>query len=476
MSVRVRFAPSPTGYLHVGGLRTALYNYLFAKKNGGKFLLRIEDTDRTRLVEGATEGLISVLKWAGLEFDEGPGIGGPHSPYIQSQRTELYRKSAQELLEKGFAYKCFCTSERLDEMRAVQQAMGQPPRYDKFCEHLTAAELKEREDKNLPFVIRMKVPEKTIRFTDEIRGLIEIAPENIDDQVLIKSDGFPTYHLANVVDDHDMQITHVIRGEEWLPSTPKHILLYEYFGWQHPVFAHLPLLLNPDRSKLSKRQGDVAVEDFRAKGYLKGTLVNFVALLGWNPGDEREIFSMEELEKEFTLERVGKSGAIFNHDKLNWLNQQHIRLMDAEKILIELKPSLDEKGIKADHDYLIRVINVMKDRVNFISEFVTFSSYFFKEPDSYDAETVAKRWKPESKTQLGLFGENLKSVTDFSHDPLQDCLKKTAETLGIKAGDLIHPTRLAISGVGFGPSLYEMMAILGKETVLRRIEKALQVL
>ncbi len=476
MSVRVRFAPSPTGYLHVGGLRTALYNYLFAKKNGGKFLLRIEDTDRTRLVEGATEGLISVLKWAGLEFDEGPGIGGPHSPYIQSQRTELYRKSAQELLEKGFAYKCFCTSERLDEMRAVQQAMGQPPRYDKFCEHLTAAELKEREDKNLPFVIRMKVPEKTIRFNDEIRGLIEIAPENIDDQVLIKSDGFPTYHLANVVDDHDMQITHVIRGEEWLPSTPKHILLYEYFGWQHPVFAHLPLLLNPDRSKLSKRQGDVAVEDFRAKGYMKETLVNFVALLGWNPGDEREIFSMEELEKEFTLERVGKSGAIFNHDKLNWLNQQHIRLMDPEKILVELKPNLDEKGIKTDHDYLIRVINVMKDRVNFISEFVTFSSYFFTEPDSYDPETVSKRWKPESKKQLGLFGENLKSVTDFSHDPLQDCLKKTAETLGIKAGDLIHPTRLAISGVGFGPSLYEMMAILGKETVLRRIEKALQVL
>jgi len=476
MSVRVRFAPSPTGYLHVGGLRTALYNYLFAKKNGGKFLLRIEDTDRTRLVEGATEGLISVLKWAGLEFDEGPGIGGPHSPYIQSQRTELYRKSALELLEKGFAYKCFCTSERLDEMRAVQQAMGQPPRYDKFCEHLTPAELKEREDKNLPFVIRMKVPEKTIRFTDEIRGLIEIAPENIDDQVLIKSDGFPTYHLANVVDDHDMQITHVIRGEEWLPSTPKHILLYEYFGWQHPVFAHLPLLLNPDRSKLSKRQGDVAVEDFRAKGYLKETLVNFVALLGWNPGDEREIFSMEELEKEFTLERVGKSGAIFNHDKLNWLNQQHIRLMDPEKILLELKHSLEEKGIKSEHDYLIRVINVMKDRVNFISEFVTFSSYFFTEPDTYDAETVSKRWKPESKTQLALFGENLKSVTDFSHDPLQDCLKRTAETLGIKAGDLIHPTRLAISGVGFGPSLYEMMAILGKETVLRRIEKALQVL
>ena len=361
-------------------------------------------------------------------------------------------------------------------MRTVQQAMGQPPRYDKFCEHLSVSEIKEREDKGLSFVIRMKVPEKTIRFTDIIRGLIEITPENVDDQVLIKSDGFPTYHLANVVDDHDMQITHVIRGEEWLPSTPKHILLYEYFGWQPPVFAHLPLLLNPDRSKLSKRQGDVAVEDFREKGYLKETLVNFVALLGWNPGDEREIFSIQELEKEFSLERVGKSGAIFNHDKLNWLNQQHIRLMDTEKIIEALKPLLVENNINPNHDYLVRVINVMKDRVNFVSEFVTFSSYFFREPDSYDPETVAKRWKPESKTQLALFGENLKSVTDFSHDPLQDCLKKTAEQLGVKAGDLIHPARLAVSGVGFGPSLYEIMAILGKDTVLKRISKAINTL
>lgn len=476
MSVRVRFAPSPTGYLHVGGLRTALYNYLFAKKNGGKFVLRIEDTDRTRFVEGATESLISMLKWAGLEFDEGPGIGGPHAPYVQSERTELYRKHALQLLDNGFAYKCFCTAERLDEMRAVQQAMGQPPRYDKFCEHLSAAEIRAREEQNLPFVIRMKVPEKTIRFTDIIRGLIEITPENVDDQVLIKSDGFPTYHLANVVDDHDMQITHVIRGEEWLPSTPKHILLYEYFGWQPPVFAHLPLLLNPDRSKLSKRQGDVAVEDFRDKGYLRETLVNFVALLGWNPGDEREIFSMAELEKEFTLERVGKSGAIFNHDKLNWLNQQHIRLLDTETILSGLKDDLIKHNISADHGYLVRVINVMKDRVNFISEFITFSGYFFKDPESYDEETATKRWKPESKKQLALFAENLKTVTDFSHDPLQDCLKKSAEQLGIKAGDLIHPTRLAISGVGFGPSLYEMMAILGKETILKRIEKAIQTL
>lgn len=474
MSVRVRFAPSPTGYLHVGGLRTALYNYLFAKKNGGKFILRIEDTDRTRYVEGATESLIAMLKWAGLDFDEGPGINGPHAPYIQSERTELYRKHAKQLLDNGFAYKCFCTTERLNEMRTVQQAMGQPPRYDKFCEHLSAEEIKERENQNLPFVIRMKVPEKTIRFTDAIRGLIEITPDNVDDQVLIKSDGFPTYHLANVVDDHDMQITHVIRGEEWLPSTPKHILLYEYFGWQMPVFAHLPLLLNPDRSKLSKRQGDVAVEDFRDKGYLRETLINFVALLGWNPGDEREIFSMKELEQEFTLERVGKSGAIFNHDKLNWLNQQHIRLLDTNDIIEQLAPQMKKHNINADHSYWVQVINLMKDRVNFLSEFITFSGYFFNDPTEYDVETVSKRWKPESKKQLTLFLDNLTHLSEFSHDSLQDCLKKTAEQLSVKVGDLIHPTRLAVSGVGFGPSLYDMMAVLGKESVLRRIKTAIE--
>jgi len=472
MSVRVRFAPSPTGYLHVGGLRTALYNYLFAKKHGGKFILRIEDTDRTRFVAGAMENLITTLRWSGLDFDEGPDAGGPHGPYIQSERTDLYQRLGKELLEKGHAYKCFCTAERLDEMRMLQQRMGQPPRYDKFCEHLTASEIKEKESAGLPFVVRMKVPERTVRFHDEIRGLIEIDPSNIDDQVLLKSDGFPTYHLANVIDDHDMEITHVIRGEEWLPSTPKHILLYDYFGWQHPKFAHLPLLLNSDRSKLSKRQGDVAVEDYRAKGYEREALINFVAFLGWNPGTEKEIFSLEELEKEFDLDRVGKSGAIFNVDKLNWYNQQHLKAKPAAEILNQIRPVLSEHGIQAPDSFVLKVIELMRDRVNFLPEFVTFALYFYQDPDGYDQETIRSKWMPDTLSWLENLTSRLAGIPGFTHDQIEAALKQTAESLGIKPGGLVQPLRIAVSGVSAGPALYHMLEILGKETVIRRLEKA----
>lgn len=472
MSVRVRFAPSPTGYLHVGGLRTALYNYLFAKKHGGTFILRIEDTDRTRLVQGALENLVATLTWAGLPFDEGPGVGGPHGPYIQSERTELYQRLGKELLENGHAYKCFCTAERLDDMRNYQQRMGQPPRYDKFCEHLSAAEVKEKENAGLPYVVRMKVPERTIRFHDEIRGLIEIEPSNIDDQVLLKSDGFPTYHLANVIDDHDMEITHVIRGEEWLPSTPKHILLYEYFGWTPPKFAHLPLLLNSDRSKLSKRQGDVAVEDYRAKGYEREALINFVAFLGWNPGSEKEIFTVQELGQEFDLDRVGKSGAIFNVDKLNWFNQQHLKVKPAGEILEQIRPVITEHGISASDEFIAKVIELMRDRVNFLPEFITFALYFFQDPKEYDMETISKKWTPETLNWLSALNEKLKNLADFSHEQIENQLKLTAENLGVKPGGMVQPLRIAISGVSAGPALYMMMEILGKETCLRRLEKA----
>jgi glutamyl-tRNA synthetase len=284
VSVRTRFAPSPTGFLHVGGLRTALYNYLFAKKHNGQFILRIEDTDQTRIVPGAVENLIETLKWAGIEFDEGPFKGGPFGPYIQSQRLELYHKHALELVEKGYAYYCFCSPERLEKMRQEQIKLGQPPKYDGTCRRLTSDEVKKKLDEGLPKTIRMKIPEwGELKFNDLIRGDVTINFKVLDDQILLKSDGFPTYHLAVVVDDHYMKISHVIRGEEWLPSTPKHILLYDYFQWEKPYFAHLPLLLNPDRTKLSKRQGDVAVEDYRAKGYLPEAVVNFIALLGWNP-------------------------------------------------------------------------------------------------------------------------------------------------------------------------------------------------
>ncbi|NUQ80287.1 MAG: glutamate--tRNA ligase [Bacteroidetes bacterium] len=473
MSVRVRFAPSPTGYLHVGGLRTALYNYLFAKKNGGKFILRIEDTDRTRFVPGAMENLVETLRWSGLDFDEGPGVGGPHGPYIQSERTALYQEMGRKLLEDGHAYKCFCTAERLDEMRLIQQKLGQPPRYDKLCEHLTPADIREKEAAGLPYVVRMKVPERPVRFTDLIRGLIEITPENIDDQVLLKSDGFPTYHLANVVDDHDMQITHVIRGEEWLPSTPKHILLYQYFGWQPPQFAHLPLLLNADRSKLSKRQGDVAVEDYRAKGYEKEALINFVAFLGWNPGEEREIFSLGDLASVFTLDRVGKAGAIFNIDKLNWMNQQHIRLKSGQQLLVPLKSRFLEAGYSAPDEYLIKVIDLLKDRVNFLHDFVQFSKPFFSDPDRYDEETIQKKWTPDTVLHLTGLKATFSAVSDFSHQQLEDALKVYAEQAGIKPGSLVQPLRIVISGESSGPALYTMMEMLGKATCLGRMDKAL---
>ncbi len=303
---RVRFAPSPTGYLHIGGLRTALYNYLFAKNQNGKIILRIEDTDRKRFVEGAIENLIDTLNWAGINFDEGPNIGGEFKPYLQSERLDIYKRLAEKLVFEDKAYYCFCTPERLEKLKEEQQKQKLPQtKYDKHCLHLSKSKIENNLNTKIPFVIRLNVhPDEKIIFNDVIRETVEFDTNNIDDQVLIKSDGYPTYHLANVVDDHLMEISHVIRGEEWLSSTPKHVILYEYFGWEKPVFAHLPLLLNPDKSKLSKRQGDVAVEDYREKGYLKEALINFVALLGWNYGDDKEFYEMDELIKKFSLERV----------------------------------------------------------------------------------------------------------------------------------------------------------------------------
>lgn len=474
--VRVRFAPSPTGFLHVGGLRTALYNYLFAKKHGGKFILRIEDTDRTRYVEGAVENLISTLGWSGLTFDEGPHVGGSFGPYVQSERLELYTKEVKGLLESGFAYKCFCTPERLEQMRLEQQKMSLPPKYDRLCTKLTPDQVEEKEKAGIPFVIRMKVLAEVVRFNDVIRGEVSFDSNNIDDQVLLKSDGYPTYHLANVVDDHYMRITHVIRGEEWLSSTPKHILLYEYFGWQAPIFAHLPLLLNPDRTKLSKRQGDVAVEDYKKQGYQKEALINFIAFLGWNPGDEREIFSLFELEKEFSLDRVGKSGAVFNIEKLNWINGQHLRLETIESLLNQLKPILETYNIKASDEYLKKVIRCMRERVNFLHEFITVSSYFFKDPEFYDQEAISKRWKETTSTNLKKLCEKLSLISSFDHDSIQKVVVDFAQEFNLKTSELVHPIRLAISGVSVGPSLYELMEVLGKDVCLKRIEKAMEII
>ncbi|MEJ5350224.1 MAG: glutamate--tRNA ligase [Melioribacteraceae bacterium] len=478
-NIRVRFAPSPTGYLHVGGLRTALYNYLFARKNNGKFILRIEDTDRSRYVEGAVENLIESLKWCGLNYDEGPDIGGDFGPYMQSQRLEIYQKYAQELITKGHAYYCFCTPERLETLRKEQQLQKLPQaKYDKHCLHLSKSEIEEKLNSQIPFVIRLNVePNQKIIFEDVIRGTVEFDSNNIDDQILIKSDGYPTYHMANVVDDHLMKITHVIRGEEWLSSTPKHILLYDYFNWEKPIFAHLPLLLNPDRSKLSKRQGDVAVEDYRAKGYLKEALINFVALLGWNAGDDKEFYYMDELIEKFSLERVNKSGAVFDIDKLNWLNAEHLRKKPDEEILSMLKDYIkttEYAGRNLADSFLLNIIHAMKERVSFVHEFVTNCKYFYEAPTEYEQKAIEKNWKADTPELLKKLIERFSSLNNPSKEDFENQLNKIAEELNIGKGKLIHPLRLAVSGQSTGPGIFDILFILGKDEVIKRINAAIE--
>ena len=474
---RVRFAPSPTGYLHVGGLRTALYNYLFAKNQKGKFILRIEDTDRNRYVEGAVENLIATLNWAGLDFDEGPVKDGGLGPYMQSQRLDTYKKLTDVLVENKKAYYCFCTQERLDNLRGNQKKSGLQSKYDKHCLHLSQKEIDENIEKKMPHVIRMNVEAgQSITFKDIIRGKVEFSTSVIDDQVLIKSDGYPTYHLANVIDDHYMKITHVIRGEEWLSSTPKHILLYDYLGWEKPVFAHLPLLLNPDRSKLSKRQGDVAVEDYRQKGYLKEALLNFVALLGWNAGDDKEFYSMEELIASFSLERVNKSGAVFDIEKLNWLNAEHLRNKSVDEIIKLLREEISQSKFKNENysdKYLTQIISAMIERVSFVKEIIEKGFYFFEEPVEYEEATVKKRWKENSADYLQRLIGEFSKLDNPTKEDFELTLKKTAEELNVGAGKLIHPVRLAVSGVGGGPGVFDILNIIGKDKTIKRLQRAI---
>ncbi len=477
---KVRFAPSPTGYLHIGGLRTALYNYLFVKNKGGKYILRIEDTDRKRFVKDASNQLIETFKWAGIEFDEGPNSGGDNGPYFQSHRLDIYKKYADELIKNGRAYYAFDTPERLKELREKQLNLKEQTKYDKFALTLTNEEIQNKLANGDLYVVRLNVfPGKKIIANDLIRGRIEFDTNIIDDQVLIKSDGYPTYHLANVVDDHLMGITHVIRGEEWLSSLPKHILLYEYLGWEKPVFAHLPLLLNPDKSKLSKRQGDVAVEDYRDKGYLKEALINFVALLGWNTGDDREFFTMDELIQNFNLKRVHKSGAVFNIEKLNWLNAEHLRKKPDKEVLQMLKDELscsEYKDINFDDEYLLLIIEAMKPRVTFVSEFLSKCPYFYKPPTKYDENVVRKRWKEDTPEHLAKLSENIALLNNPTKDDFENALSQTAEELKIGKGKLIHAIRLAISGMGTGPGIYDLLYIVGKEETINRINRALEVI
>lgn len=478
LTTRVRFAPSPTGFLHVGGLRTALYNYLFAKKVNGVFILRIEDTDRSRYVEGAVANLIETLRWAGLDYDEGPTKGGHYGPYTQSERLDIYRTHVALLVASQHAYRCFCTAERIDEIRKEKEHQNLTTKYDRHCLKLTPSEVEDNLGKGLPHVVRLKIPDAAaVLVQDQIRGEISISSENLDDQILMKSDGYPTYHLANVVDDHLMNISHVIRGEEWLPSTPKHVLLYQAFGWDPPIFAHLPLLLNPDRSKLSKRQGDVAVEEYRAKGYLPEALVNFVALLGWNPGTEEELFSREELIDRFSLDRVNKSGAIFNVEKLDWLNFEHLRRKAPDTVVKMLRDELKSSRFKErdfDDEYLLRVAHAMNERAPFIKDILVKSPYFFEPPSTYEPDAVKKRWKAETPGQLQLLSAEFLKMAEERKEDFELALTRIATSLNISPGVLIHPVRLAISGMSGGPGLYEILSILGKNESAKRIKTALE--
>jgi glutamyl-tRNA synthetase len=478
---RVRFAPSPTGYLHVGGLRTALYNYLFAKKNNGSFILRIEDTDRNRFVEGAVENLIKALKWAGLNFDEGPETGGNYGPYMQSQRLDIYKKYSAELIEKGKAYYCFCTPERLKELKEEQEKQKLPQaKYDKHCLHLSKEEVERNLAAGIPKVVRLNVEENhIIKFDDIIREHVEFESNNVDDQILIKGDGYPTYHLANVVDDHLMKITHVIRGEEWLSSTPKHVLLYDAFEWERPIFAHLPLLLNPDRSKLSKRQGDVAVEDYRDKGFLKEALINFVALLGWNAGDDKEFYYMDELISSFTLERVNKAGAVFDLQKLNWLNAEHLRKKSNEELLSLLREEIQKSKFKNQNysdNFLSLIIEAMKERVSFIKEFIDTCNYFYEAPTQYEQKSIEKNWNPETSELLNKLKEEFALLNNPAKEDFEHSLSKVSEEINVGKGKLIHPLRLAVSGQSTGPGMFDLLFILGKDEVVKRIEAAIKII
>lgn len=478
---RVRFAPSPTGYLHVGGLRTALYNYLFAKRYNGKFILRIEDTDRNRYVEGAVEKLIDSLKWCGLDYEEGPGKGGNFGPYIQSERLSIYKEYVDKLINNGHAYYCFCTPERLGALREEQQKLKLPQaKYDKHCLSLSDAEIKENLASGMPYVVRLNVPSDIkIQIKDIVRGDVEFDSSVVDDQVLLKSDGYPTYHLANVVDDYLMGITHVIRGEEWLSSTPKHVLLYDFFGWRRPEFAHLPLLLNPDKSKLSKRQGDVAVEDYRDKGYLKDALVNFVALLGWTAGDDQEFYYLNELAEKFSLERVNKAGAVFNVEKLNWLNAEHLRKKSKEELVLLLRTEIENSEYKEysfSDELLSGIIDSMLERVSFVKEFLTKAEYLFKDFESFEEETVKKRWKEDSASLLKIYSEKISVIENPVKEDYETALHQTAEENNVGNGKVIHPLRLAVSGIGGGPGVFDICKIIGKTTVLNRIGKAIEIL
>lgn len=481
VNVRVRFAPSPTGLPHIGVIRTAVYDWLFARHTGGKFILRIEDTDRARLVPGAAEAIMESLRWLGTMPDEGPGIGGDYGPYLQSERLEIYREYARRLVDGGHAYYCFCTPERLAEMRKKQEAAKQPTGYDRACLTLSPDEAGERLSQGVPAVLRFKVPTSgRTTFHDIVRGEITFENSQLDDFVLMKSDGYPTYQFANVVDDHLMGITHVIRGEEWISSTPKHVLEYAAFGWEPPKFAHASLILGPDRAKLSKRHGAVSVLEYRERGFLPEAMLNFIALLGWSPGEDKEILSIEELIDRFTLEGIVRNPAIFDLQKAEWMNGVYIRASDLDRIAALCLPYLQEAGYVSENPgpqefaYVREVVGLEQERLKVLSEIVEITEFFFKDQPDYDEKGMNK-WLRRDYVPglLEKLISALEGLDEFSIDKIDATVRSVGEEMGITGGQIIHPIRMAVTGRTVGPGLFETMAVLGRERVLVRLNRTL---
>jgi glutamyl-tRNA synthetase len=478
VSPRVRFAPSPSGYLHIGGARTALFNWLFARRNGGTFILRIEDTDQERSSQKMIDGILESLRWLGLDWDEGPGVEGPHAPYYQSQRLNRYHAMAERLVEERLAYYCYCCPEALRKKREAARIEGGLWKYDRTCYALTSAEIEEFESIGLPRAIRFRVADGVSRFEDLVRGLIEFDLSNIEDFVLLRSDHQPTYHLSVVVDDIDMEVTHVIRGEDHISNTPKQQLLYEAFKAEAPRFGHVPLILGADKKRLSKRHGATSVTEYRRLGYVPEAMVNFLAFLGWSPGNNQELFSTEELIREFSLEGIGGGNALFNSEKLDWFSGQHIARLSAEVLADRIEPLLREAGFwhkdlqGARRVWLLKIVALFKTRARRLSDFVDQGRFFFTDDLKYEQQAIQKHLSPPGLSEhLLVLRDALCVLEPFEKNNIENIFRGTAEVRGIKAATLIHATRVGLTGKASSPGLFEIMEILGKEQTLKRLER-----
>ncbi|HEX2062739.1 MAG TPA: glutamate--tRNA ligase [Thermoanaerobaculia bacterium] len=478
MAPRVRFAPSPTGYLHVGGARTALFNWLYARRHGGVFILRIEDTDAERSSWEMVGGILEGMKWLGLDWDEGPEVGGPHAPYFQSERLERYRTMAERLVSEGHAYYCYCSSDRLREERERAEAGGEAWKYDRACLALAPQRVAEFEATGVARAIRFKVPEGVTRFDDAVHGAIEFEHANIEDFVILRSDGFPTYHLSVVVDDVDMRITHVIRGDDHISNTPKHVLLFGAFGFPAPRFAHVPLILGADKKRLSKRHGATSVTEYRRLGYLPEAMSNFLALLGWSPGDDRELMSRDELVEAFSLEGISGGNAVFNTEKLDWMNGQYIARLSAEELAGRVEPLLHDAGLwpaqptRDQREFLQRVLALLRPRAKRLTDFVEQARPFLADTVEYERDAVEKHLAATGlDDHVAALVTALRTVTPFDESHVEAAVRGTASERGLKAGSLIHATRVAVTGRTTSPGLFEVLALLGRERTVDRLNR-----